>query len=71
MVKNFQRSEIIKKVLKAGIIVRKLYQKSVDMDVKLEENMYGWLGFFIFGPHAPITFLVKYPIPPGEWRYFS
>ena len=43
------------------IIVRKCYQKSVDMGRKLEENMYGWVGFFIFGPHTPVTFLVKYP----------
>ena len=46
------------------IIVRKCYQKSVDMGRKLEENMYGWVGFFISGPHTPVTFLVKYP-PPG------
>ena len=45
------------------IIVRKCYQKSVDMGRKLEENMYGWVGFFISGPHTPVTFLVKYP--PG------
>ena len=45
------------------MIVRKLYQKYVDMGLKLEENMYGWVGFFIFGPHTPITFLVKYPPP--------
>ena len=43
------------------IIVRKCYQKSVDMGQKLEENMYGWVGFFISGPHTPVTFLVKYP----------
>ena len=46
------------------IIVRKCYQKSVDMGRKLEENMYGWVGFFISGPHTPVTFLVKYP--PGK-----
>ena len=46
------------------IIVRKCYQKSVDMGRKLEENMYGWVGFFISGPHTPVTFLVKYPPPP-------
>ena len=46
------------------IIVQKRYQKSVDMGVKLEENMCVRVGFFIFGPHTPVTFLVKYP-PPG------
>ena len=43
------------------IIVRKCYQKSVDMGRKLEENMYGWVFFFISGPHTPVPFLV----PPG------
>ena len=33
------------------------------MGLKLEENMYGWVGFFSFGPHTPVTFLDKYP--PG------
>ena len=54
-------SVIIKKVSKTVIIVRKCYQKSVDMGLKLEENMYGWVGFFISGPHTPINFLIKYP----------
>ena len=49
---------IIKKVSKSAI--KNLYQKSVDMGLKLEENMYGWMGFFISGPHTPVTFLVKY-----------
>ena len=29
------------------------------MGLKLEENMYGWVEFFIFGPHTPVTFLFK------------
>ena len=47
------------------MIVRKCYHKYEDMGVKLKENMYGWAGFFISGPHTPVTFLVKYPPPLG------
>ena len=43
--------------------MQKLYQKYVDMGLKMDEKMYGWVGFFIFGPHTPVNFLVKYP--PG------
>ena len=34
------------------IIVRKCYQKSVDMGRKLEENMYGLVGFSISVPRV-------------------
>ena len=42
---------------------KKYPSKSVDMGVKLEKNIGGWVAFFIFGPHTPVTFLEKYP--PG------
>ena len=32
--------------------MQKCYQKSVDMGLKVEENMYGWVGFFISGPYT-------------------
>ena len=32
------------------------------MGLKLRKNMYGWVGFFISGPHTPVTFLDRYPL---------
>ena len=52
-------------------ILQKCYQKSVDMGLKLEENMYGWVVLFISGPHTPLTFLVfslLCPSPLGKIR---
>ena len=40
--------------------VQNLRQQSVDMGLILGKNMGGWVGFFIFGPHTPVTFLDKY-----------
>ena len=45
------------------IIGDNVRQKSVDMGLRPRKNMYGWVGFFSFGPHTPVTFLDKYP--PG------
>ena len=39
-------------------------QKSVDMGLRPDKNMGGWVGFFISRPHTPVTFLDKCP-PPG------
>ena len=46
------------------IIGDNVRQKSVDMGLRPRKNMYGWVGFFSFGPHTPVTFLDKYP--PGN-----
>ena len=50
------------------IIVRKCYQKSVDMGRKLEENMYGWVGFFHFRSAHPRHFSSQVP-PPRVSKY--
>ena len=34
-------------------------QKSVDMGLRPDKNMGGWVGFFISRPHTPVTFLDK------------
>ena len=47
------------------IIGDNVRQKSVDMGLRPRKNMYGWVGFFSFGPHTPVTFLDKYP-PRGS-----
>ena len=44
------------------IIVRKCYQKSLDIGVKLEENMYGRV-FFLFPVRTPRYFLCQVPPP--------
>ena len=47
---------------------KNIRQQSVDMGLILGKNMGGWVGFFIFGPHTPVTFLDKY-LPQGEILY--
>ena len=49
----------------------KTVSKIVDMALKLEQNMYGWVGFFIFGPHPPpVSFIVKFlPPSPGGGEF--
>ena len=39
-------------------------QKSVDMGLRPDKNMGGWVVFFISSPHIPVTFRDKCP-PPG------
>ena len=43
-------------------------QKSVDMGLRPDKNMGGWVGFFFFGPHTPVTFLDKYPPRVSELK---
>ena len=49
------------------IIGDNVHQKSVDMGLRPRKNMYGWVGFFSFGPHTPVTFLDKYPPGHSVW----
>ena len=46
------------------ICPKNIRQQSVDMGLILGKNMGGWVVFFIFGPHTPVTFLDKY-LPRG------